>query len=633
VDLALLSLRRHRSALVLPLLSIVLLLVQPGAQAEQQPVGETPAVSGSGRLKGIDVGGRLHLLGEGQDCRAVVVVFLAPGCPLCKSQVAGLNQLAATFQKRAEFYAVLSDDALTRAAAVGQQKQWGFRFPVLFDASGELRHQLQPTHTPQAFVLSPQAKLLYSGQLDRQAPPGGRRVSKTERNYLSDALAAVIGGRPVKVPQTQPHGTTLKPLLDKSLAANVTFTRDVAPLVQAYCVTCHRAGEVGPFSLESYEDVRKRARQITVVTKSRLMPPWKPELGFGHFRDERRLTDREITLLETWAAADRLEGHPDDLPPAPTFTTGWQLGKPDLVLEMPAEFELPAAGQDVHQHFVLPTGLKDDRLVSAVEFRPGNSRVVHHACFYLDLAGEGRRLDAGDPLFGYGGGGGPGFVPQGSLRSWLPGFLPQRLPNNSGRLVRRNSDLVLEIHYQLSGKPERDRSQVGIFYAPPQSRQLVTEIQVLNLELDIPAGAARHRHCASYTLPVDTVLLDTAPHMHLLGREMRAMATLPDGKVEPLIWIKDWNFNWQGQYIYTVPVKLPRGTRIDVEAFYDNSAANPLNPHSPPQRVRWGEQTRDEMGICHFQLTCERLRDLMALSDDYLQRLEKQHKGRALQPK
>jgi hypothetical protein len=177
---------------------------------------------------------------------------------------------------------------------------------------------------------------------------------------------------------------------------------------------------------------------------------------------------------------------------------------------------------------------------------------------------------------------------------------------------------VLEVHYQRSGKPETDRSTVGIHFANASARQLVGEVQVMNKVLEIPAGAARHRHHASYTLPVDATLLDAAPHMHLLGREMKATATHPDGTVTPLIWIRNWDFNWQGQYLYADPVRLPGGTRIDVDAWYDNSAQNALNPHSPPQTVCWGEETTDEMGVCHFRYTCDTREDLITMNAHYV---------------
>ena len=308
---------------------------------------------------------------------------------------------------------------------------------------------------------------------------------------------------------------------------------------------------------------------------------------------------------------------------------------------MPKPFAVPAQGADLHQHFVLPIHATEDRLISAVEFRPGNPKVTHHACFYLDNSGTARKLDQADPGPGYAGPGGAGFAPFGTLRSWLPGQTPRRLPPGTGRGMPRGSDLVLELHYHCSGKEETDQSTVALYYAPKKARQFVAEIQVLDYHLDIPPGAKRHRHTASYTLPTDAVLLDCAPHMHTLGREVKAIATRPDGQVVPLVWIKDWNYLWQEQYEYREPVRLPKGTRIDAEFWFDNSSDNPLNPFRPPQRVEWGEQTNDEMAICHFQLTCERKEDYVAFQKSYSAhmatkftaiRTERETRARAGQP-
>jgi hypothetical protein len=419
------------------------------------------------------------------------------------------------------------------------------------------------------------------------------------------------------VPWTQPVGCLLEECSTAAARGEVTFNRDIAPLMFTSCAECHRPGEGGPFSLLTYADVRAHANQIAAVTQLRLMPPWHPAQDFGHFRDERRLTEGELALLQRWVADGKPEGDPRDLPAAPVFSKGWRLGKPDLVLRMPEPFAIAADGPDVHQHFVLPTGLRDSRLVSAVEFRAGNSRVVHHASFYVDVSGAAKQLDANDSDLGYGNFSGPGFDNYNAFRSWLPGMTPRRLPRGTGSPIPARSDLVLEIHYQRTGKPETDQSSVGLFFAESSAKRLVMELQVMNKDLLIPAGEARHLHRASYTLPVAATLLDAAPHMHLLGREMKATATLPSGEVKPLVWIKDWDFNWQGQYLYADSMRLPKGTKIEVDAWYDNSAGNPLNPHSPPQPVQWGEQTQEEMSICHFRYTCDNVDDLMAMNNDH----------------
>ncbi|OYW19927.1 MAG: hypothetical protein B7Z55_08040 [Planctomycetales bacterium 12-60-4] len=468
----------------------------------------------------------------------------------------------------------------------------------------------------QALVLTPAGAIVYSGRIDNRYPSVGRKRDVVTEHEFEDALAHVVAGRNVAVPSTQPVGCLME---DAATATDgeVTFNRDIAPLMFSSCTECHRPGEAAPFSLLTFADACDHANQMAAVMQQGSMPPWHPTAGFGHFRHERRLKAEEIALVKRWIASGKPEGDPQDRLASPPFTTGWRLGKPDLILKMSEAFSIPADGSDVHQHFVLPTGLRKDRLVSAIEFRPGNSRVTHHASFYVDNRGAARQLDERDSGVGYGSYSGPGFDNYGSFRSWLPGMTPQRLPRGMGCPLPAHSDIVLEIHYQPTGKPETDQSSIGVFFAESSAKQLVMELQVMNKSLQIPAGASRHWHRASFTLPAAATLLDAAPHMHRLGKEMKAVARLPDGREQPLIWIKDWDFNWQGQYIYVDSIRLPRGTVIEVDSWFDNSAANPLNPHSPPRQVSWGEQTRDEMAVCHFRYACDSISELQAVNNGY----------------
>lgn len=386
-----------------------------------------------------------------------------------------------------------------------------------------------------------------------------------------------------------------------------TYTRDVAAVLWKHCAHCHRPGEVAPFSLLTYDDAAKRADQLVEVVRQRIMPPWKPEKGHGNFLDVRRLSDEEMAILSAWAAADAPEGNPRDLPPAPIFTDGWQLGEPDLVLAMPESFQIPADGRDVYQAFVIPMGIDTLRFVSAVEFRPGNRKIAHHALFFLDNTGTARERDEADPGPGYRSFGGPGFMPTGALGGWAPGVTPRFLPEGTGRMLPPNSDLVLLMHYHPRGKPEQDQSRIGIYFRKETAIKSFLGIPLGSWNINIRPGEKRHTIKAQSTVPTDVHLYGIAPHMHLIGREMKVTATLPDGKVEPLIWIKDWDFNWQDQYYYAEPVALPKGTRLDLVAVYDNSSDNPFNPNDPPKRVRAGEQTTDEMCLCFLQVVPDQL--------------------------
>ncbi|MDX1964781.1 MAG: hypothetical protein SFX18_16650 [Pirellulales bacterium] len=382
----------------------------------------------------------------------------------------------------------------------------------------------------------------------------------------------------------------------------ITFTKHVAPIMYANCVSCHRPGEVGPFSLIEYQDVAKRADFIREITHDRRMPPYHADPNFGDFKNVRRLSEQDLAIIDAWTAAGAPQGDIADLPPLPKFTTGWQLGQPDLILKMPQAFTVPAVSDDIYQVFVIPTGLTQDRTVAAVEFRPGNPKVVHHAILYLDNSGTARRKDDAEPGMGYRSFGGVGFLPTGGLGGWAPGVTPMRLPDGFGKFLSKGSDLALQIHYHPNGKEETDLSEVGIYFTPEPAKRLVTGIALFNPRFNIPAGKKDYEVNYEVTVPCDIHATSIWPHMHLLGREMKVVAKTPDGQTIPMIWVKDWDFNWQDGYEYRQPLKLPKGTKIQLTARYDNSSDNPQNPHKPPRAVHYGEQTTDEMCLCTVQV-------------------------------
>ncbi|HMC75826.1 MAG TPA: hypothetical protein VKH34_01795 [Vicinamibacterales bacterium] len=391
----------------------------------------------------------------------------------------------------------------------------------------------------------------------------------------------------------------------------VTFSEDVAPILYANCVSCHRPGEAAPFALITYQDVAKRGKLIAKVTQSRQMPPWHAAHGYGEFADERGLTDAQIATIRDWLAGGMPRGGAAKMPALPTFTEGWQLGTPDLVLEMPEPFAVPAGGPDIYRNFVLPTGLLEDKWVRAVEFRPGTRKVVHHSIFHYIRGGSAAKVVGTDGKPGFGGGVPAGFVPAfapaGELGLWAVGTTPRALPDGLAVSLPKGSDLVLQLHLHPTGKPEMERAKVGLYFASAPPARKIRELGVLGFfgmlaGIDIPPGEKNFTVKGTLTLPADMQVLSVMAHAHYLGREFKATATLPDGSTRPMLWIQDWDFNWQDRYFYKQPVALPKGTRIDVTVSWDNSADNPRNPCNPPRRVQWGLQSTDEMGGVRFQM-------------------------------
>jgi hypothetical protein len=391
--------------------------------------------------------------------------------------------------------------------------------------------------------------------------------------------------------------------------ATPTFNKDIAPILYQNCTECHRTGEVAPFPLVTYQDTAKRASVIAAVTKQRVMPLWKPDAGHFAFLNERRLTDEQIAMLADWAKAGAPEGDPKDRPAPPVFSEGWKGGKPDQVLTMPAKFTVSPDGPDQFRCFVMPMKIDDTVYVSGIEFKPGNRRVVHHALVYLDSSGVAKKKAEGSADGSYPCFGGPGFLPSGALGGWAPGAAPGAKIAGLAHTLKPGMDVVVQIHYHPSGKPEADQSSVGMVYSGPPTKGQAS-VLVLNRNIDIPAGDAHHVVKASVMLPRDVDVVGITPHAHYLARDMKVTAIAPDGKSTSLIRIPDWDFNWQGQYAYKEPVHLVKGTRVEIEYVYDNSAGNPHNPTNPPAEVTWGEETKNEMALVFLRVELPKPEDV-----------------------
>jgi hypothetical protein len=381
-------------------------------------------------------------------------------------------------------------------------------------------------------------------------------------------------------------------------ARTPTYAREVSRIIQKNCQECHRRGQVGPFPLETYDQARKRAVDIATVTSERSMPPWKAVREFGQkFQHDRSLPVEDIGTLAAWAEAGAPLGDPSELPPPESFPDEWALGTPDLVLEIPESYSIPPSGGDVYRCFVLPTSLSSDIYISAIEYRPDNRRVVHHMLGWVDVSGAGRKKDAGDPGPGYSCFSGPEVQYHADFGGWSVGRDPARLPDGVGYSLPKGSDVILQVHYHPDGKPESDRSRIGLHFAKKPIKQTVHRPFAFNAGLLLLPGKANIEVKASWTVPVDVVALAVTPHMHKIGRDMTMMVTYPDGRTDDLVKIADWDFGWQNTFVLETPLDLPKGSVLKVVAHYDNSSRNPHNPNNPPKLVTWGPATTDEMCI------------------------------------
>ncbi len=398
----------------------------------------------------------------------------------------------------------------------------------------------------------------------------------------------------------------------------VTFHKDVEPVLQARCQGCHRPGEAAPMSLLTYQEARPWAKAIKGAVMLRKMPPWFADSAHGEFANDRRLSNDEMETLAAWVDSGAKEGDPKDAPQPLSFSDGWAMGKPDLVVEMPVAYQVPASGTVAYTYFVAPTNFTEDRWVEQVEVRAGNRRVVHHIVLivrppgvkYLPDAKVGeafvpakrespeskRKPDSGEGAFAFTSG------PE-IAGVYVPGGVHYELKPGQARLIPKGSDLIFQMHYTTNGKPASDQSRVGFIFARQEPKERVVNTYIANTNFQIPPMAADHTVTARVTLYGETRLISLFPHMHVRGKSFEYRATYPTGETETLLAVPGYDFNWQLTYYLKQPKVLPKGTVIECVAHYDNSPNNPFNP-DPKSEVYWGDQTWEEMlaGFVDFAL-------------------------------
>ncbi len=569
--------------------------------------------------------GKAHRLYELENKKAIVLVFLSFECPVSNSYMAPLSEMANEFGKfGVTIWGLTTNEDDTPAEIAKAAKGFDLAFPVFKDDRLRAADALRAEYTPEVFVLDGNFTLRYRGRIDDMYSERLKKHVKISEYNLRQTLAELVTRRPVSKPATQAVGCRVF-REEKQIAkeGKVTYHRDVQPILQKHCQQCHRTGEVGPFSLMTYKQAVNWAQDIKDYTQRREMPPWKVNDGVA-FHNERRLTDMEIKTLADWADLGTPAGDPKDAPMPREFAKGWQLGTPDLILSPDDAFVLGPSGRDVFRCFVLPTKLTEDTYVAAVELRPGNPQIVHHLLLFIDSAGNGRKLETdaqereknnpvidehtGQPLKydkgpGYTRTMGVGFLPRASLMGWAPGIQPRYMPDGVGFLLPKNADIVMQVHYHRNGRAEKDRTQVGLYFAKKKIKHSYQSGPVaggsgkgpFRYFFSIPPGEDRFQLDGDTWARQDFTLLNVMPHMHLLGRDIKLTMTPPDGKEKLMLSIKQWDYNWQEMYFLKEPIQVKAGTRFHVEAHYDNSDKNPLNPFSPPRRVTVGEQTTNEM--------------------------------------
>src|SRR5262245_35201040 len=396
----------------------------------------------------------------------------------------------------------------------------------------------------------------------------------------------------------------------------VTFSRDVLPILRATCGECHHPDGPAPFNLLTYDDARRHATQMVKAIESGFMPPWQAEPGYGDFVGQIRPSSADLETLKAWIQNGLLEG--DRISTPAQFAGKWRLGQPDLIVTLDERYVLPADGSDVFRIFVLPIPVTARKFVRGIEFEPGNARVVHHANIRVDRTPRSRELDAADSAVGYDGLlARTALFPDGHFLGWTPGQVAPLLPKGLAWTLDPETDLVLQLHMQPSGKLEEVRPSVGFYFGTDPPARHPAMLRLGRQDIDIAPGQREYTVTDKYTLPVDVEVQAVQPHAHYRARDVQGIATLPDGSTRWLIFIKHWNFRWQHLYRYRTPFALPKGTVISMRYRYDNSADNPANPTQPPGRVLWGQRSAEEMGDLWIQVLARTDEDLLTLNKDF----------------
>jgi peroxiredoxin len=538
-----------------------------------------------------DFRGKEIRLSDYSDSPFVAIAFLGTGCPLAKLYSTRLQELADNYSdQRIAFIAVdpLTQDSLEEMAAFAREHK--LEIPFAKDVGQQLARNLGATRTPEVFLIDQKRTIRYRGRIDDQYGVGYTK-KKFENSELVAAIDAVLAGHPVEIERTDATGCLIGFAKQPNEQATVTYSNQVVRILNEHCVKCHRAGQIGPFAMDSYEEVAGWAEMIGEVVKENRMPPWHADPKFGKWSNDCSLAEADKKTIFDWIVAGAPLGEPAQIPSPPIFVSGWQLPRePDLIVPVTTEpHAVPATGDVKYQYFKFDPKFTEDKWIVAAELRPSNLRVVHHILCFVRPKGT-RDLGDGEGLDGF-------------LVGYVPGMLSQPMPPGMAKKVPKGSEFVFQIHYTPIGTSQSDHSQMGLVFADTEqvSHEVVT-VSAVNPRIEIPAGESDHTEQAWNRRPIgDWQIINFMPHMHLRGKAFRYEAVYPDGKRETLLDVPRFDFNWQTSYWSVQPLSVPQGSRIYCTAKYDNSSANLNNPN-PKANVRWGDQTWEEMMIGYFDV-------------------------------
>ena len=540
-----------------------------------------------------DTTGRTVSLSDFSSKKAVVLLFIGTQCPVNNYFMPVLADLHKEFApKGVQFLAINSNSQDTLERVVEHAKKHAIPFPVLRDENNVVADKFAAKRTPEAIVLDQGGAVRYQGRIDDQYAIEIQRPKATRRD-LAEAINEVLAGKQVSQPSTPVAGCLIGRVTKARNTGSVTYARDISRIMQNHCQECHRPGQIGPMPLITYEDVRGWGEMIREVVTEQRMPPWHADPKHGKFSNDRRLPDEAKQKVLAWLDDGAPRGDDRDLPPPKPWPEGWKIGKPDVVLHMPVEFDVPAQmprGGVPYKYYTIETNFDEDKWVERAETRPGAPEVVHHILVFVVPPGQ---------VFI------PGNPKAPVLCGMAPGDMPLMLQPGQAKHVPKGSTLVFQMHYTPNGRAQKDRSYVGLIFAKEPPKLQIFTAAVANLFFKIPPGADNHAVESSFTMPRDGYAVSYMPHMHLRGKDFRIVARYPDKREEVLLDVPRFNFNWQSVYRAVEPVKLPQGTKVVCQAHFDNSAGNPNNP-DPKQTVYWGDQTWQEMMIGWIDFAFER---------------------------